>query len=114
MADREGFSKYFSIEMGDMPNATLTKQGGRNELIEMNFTYKSSMYLTHELVNKMKKKEHRDQLTPKPGAAKGPEYNPCMLLFINGYWNIEQAKVNSDSLNRMILRIKNLLNKQKS
>ncbi|MDR1338792.1 MAG: DUF4276 family protein [Prevotellaceae bacterium] len=114
MADREGFSKYFNIEIGDMPNATLTKQGGRNELVEMNFSYKSSMYLTHELVNKMKKKEHRDQLTPKQGAAKGPEYNPCMLPFINEHWNINQAKVNSDSLNRMILRIENLLNRQKS
>ncbi|MDR1182220.1 MAG: DUF4276 family protein [Bacteroidales bacterium] len=112
MADREGFSKYFNIEIGDMPIAALKKQGGRKKLIEMDFACKSSWYLTHELVNKMKKKEHRDQLTPKPGAAKGPEYNPCMLPFIDKYWNIERARINSDSLNRMILRIGNLLNKK--
>lgn len=109
MADRKGFSKYFNIDIEDMPVAALTNQGGRKKLIEMKFAYKSSMYLTRELIKKMKKKEHRDQLTPKPGAAKGPEYNPCILPFINEYWDIQQAKENSDSLNRMVLRIEKLL-----
>jgi len=111
MADREGFSTYFKIKIEDMPSAHQTKQGGKNALTEMNFTYKSSMYLTHELIQKSKSLEYKQQLTPKKGAAKGPEYNSCMLPFVQNAWNIDNARKNSDSLNRMISRIENLIRK---
>ncbi|MCL1942941.1 MAG: hypothetical protein FWF54_05260 [Candidatus Azobacteroides sp.] len=75
----------------------------------MCFKYKSSRYLTHELIKKIKKPEYIQQFTPRKGAAKGPEYNSCMLPFIKNQWNIENAMENSDSLSRMIFRIKNLL-----
>jgi hypothetical protein len=108
MADREGFADYFKIILEDMPTTHQTKQGGRKILTEMNFAYKSSMFLTHELIKKSKHPEFIRQLTPKKGAAKGPEYNSCMLPFIQNIWNIDSARQNADSLNRMIVRLQNL------
>ncbi|MDR1594839.1 MAG: DUF4276 family protein [Prevotellaceae bacterium] len=108
MADREGFANYFKIMLEDMPSAHQTKQGGRKTLTEMNFAYKSSMFLTHELIKKSKHLEFVQQLTPKKGAAKGPEYNSCMLPFILKIWNIDSARQNADSLNRMIVRLQNM------
>jgi len=109
MADRKGFASYFKIKTEDMPTAQQTKQGGRKALTEMNFAYKSSMFLTHELIKKSKNLEYIQQLTPKKNAAKGPEYNSCMLPFIHNAWNMDDARLNSDSLNRMILRIETLI-----
>jgi len=111
MADRDGFASYFKIKIEDMPYAHQTNQGGRKRLIEMSFDYKSSMYLTQELIKKSKSPEHVQQLTPKKNAAKGPLYNECMLPFIQNAWNIDNARQNSDSLNRMILRLEKLIRK---
>ena len=111
MADRKGFASYFKIKIEDMPSAHQTKQGGRKALTEMDFAYKSSMYLTRELIKKSKNAEYIQQLTPKKNAAKGPEYNSCILPFIQNVWNVNEACQNSDSLNRMIMRIKALQKK---
>lgn len=110
MADREGFSRYFSLDLDDMPIPAETKQGGRIPHIEMDFRYKSSRFLTHELMPKSKNKNIQKQLIPKPGAAKGAEYNTAMLPFIENYWDISRARINTNSLDRMIRRIENLLN----
>jgi hypothetical protein len=114
MADREGFAEYFKLELDDMPVSHKTKQGGRKELAEMSFAYKSSMYLTHELIRKSKNSAFIQQLAPKKHAAKGPEYNSCMLPFIQDKWDIDNARKNSDSLNRMIVRLENLVNSNES
>jgi len=110
MADRDGFSKYFYVDIADIPFPIAQKQGGPKALIEMDFKYKSSMFLTHELIRKSKKKELLQQLMPKVGAVKGPEYNSVILPFIENYWDISQARKNADSLNRMICRIERLFN----
>jgi hypothetical protein len=109
MADREGFAEYFRIKSDDMPVSHPTRQGGGKELPEMYFRYKSSMYLTHELIKKSRNSKFIQQLTPKKEAKKGPEYNSCMLPFIQTGWNIDNARRNTDSLNRMIGRIENLV-----
>jgi hypothetical protein len=109
MADREGFSEYFKIKIEDIPSSHQTKQGGRKALTEMKFGYKSSLYLTRELVKKIKHAEFKQQLTPKKGATKGPEYNSCLLPFIQNKWDINNACRNTDSLNRMIGRIQDLI-----
>lgn len=110
MADRLGFAKYFGLDINDIPLSVRKKQGGRKELTEMDFSFKSSMFLTHELIKKSKKKEFIVQLSPKKGAAKGPEYNSAILPFIINEWNIELAIQNSDSLSRMIKRLNDLIN----
>jgi hypothetical protein len=112
MADREGFAKYFKINIKDMPVPHQTKQQGGKALTEMNFAYKSSLFLTTELIKKSKKSEYIQQLTPKKDACKGPEYNSCLLPYICTAWNIDNARRNTDSLNRMIIRIQNIIHKQ--
>jgi hypothetical protein len=110
MADRLGFAKYFGLDTNEIPLSVKKKQGGRKELMEMDFSYKSSMFLTHELIKKSKKKDFVVQLSPKKGAAKGPEYNSAILPFIINEWDIELASQNSDSLSRMIKRLHDLIN----
>ena len=112
MADRLGFSRYFGVDINDIPQSVMKKQGGRKELTEMDFSYKSSMFLTHDLIKKSKKKDFVMQLSPKKGAAKGPEYNSAILPFIVNEWNIESACQNSDSLSRMIQRLNGLRNER--
>ena len=109
MADREGFAEYFKIKIADMPLAHQTRQGGRKALTEMEFGYKSSLFLTHELVKKIKHAEYKQQLTPKKGATKGPEYNSCLLPFIQNKWDIDNARRNTNSLDRMIGRMHSLI-----
>lgn len=105
MADREGFASYFKVNINDMPESSNQKLNGPRATLEMTFPCKSSLYLTHELVKKMRNKTFQSQLTPKPNAVKGPEYNSCILPFIESHWNIENAMLNSDSLKRMVERI---------
>jgi hypothetical protein len=109
MADREGFANYFGLDINKIPTTVLTKQGGNKALNEMNFPCKSSWFLTHELIKTSKKSELIKQLTPKQGASKGPEYNTGILPFIQERWNITNACINSDSLTRMVSRIKLLV-----
>ena len=108
MADRQGFAEYFRLDESYIPNARLTRQGGRIERKEMDFRYKSSLFFGREIICNSSSKELIDQLTPKNGAKKGPEYNSVMLPFISEKWNIESACLNSDSLQRMVSRIRNL------
>lgn len=108
MADREGFATYFKIKMEDMPSSHQTKQGGRKTVTEMDFDYKSSWFFTHILIQKSENPEFIQQLAPKERASKGPEYNSCVLPFIETAWSVENARQNSDSLSRMISRIKEL------
>ena len=94
MADRDGFAKYISVDVDQLPCAGLQKQGGAKACMEMQFSCKSSYFLTHILIRE---------------ASKGREYNTAILPFINECWDIESAMRNSDSLCRMVGRIKALL-----
>ena len=108
MADRKGFADYFSIDITDISDAEPMKQGDNKALVEMKFPCKSSYYLMSQLIQKSRNADYKKQLTPKNRAKKGPEYNACILPFIQNKWNINAAKKNSDSLNRMIKRISGL------
>lgn len=109
MADREGFAEYFGIKITDMPISSKITQGGSKELPEMEFDYKPSLYLMCELIKKSRNHVFKKQLTPVAGAKKGREYNDCLLPFIQNKWNVKTAAKNTDSLKRMIKRVKNLL-----
>lgn len=113
MADRQGFASYFGLDVDKIPESALLKQGGRVGRLEMNFSYKSSLYLTHTLAPLSTKKEIREQVavTNPKGPAKGKEYNKALVPFIKNNWNIDVAKENSDSLQRMIRRIEDLVKK---
>ena len=109
MADRDGFAKYISVDVDQLPCAGLQKQGGAKACMEMQFSCKSSYFLTHILIRESSDQTLKKQLMAKGKASKGREYNTAILPFINECWDIESAMRNSDSLCRMVGRIKALL-----
>ncbi|NLI23717.1 MAG: DUF4276 family protein [Bacteroidales bacterium] len=109
MADRKGFADFYGVDIKLIPISTPQKQGGSKALVEMDFKYKSSIFLTQYLIKEIRNPIFKKQLTPKKGASKGPEYNTAILPFIQEKWNINEACKNSDSLSRMINRIKSLV-----
>ena len=108
MADREHFSSFLNVEVTDMPESARQKQGGRKALPEMSIPLKASYYLTHTLAPKSAKTEIREQIAAVGRSCKGKEYNSALLPFIQKQWDISAAITNSDSLKRMVERIKSL------
>lgn len=109
MADREGFAGYFELDITAVPTATKIKMGGRKYQTELNFPIKPSLYLTKFIMPACRNPKLRQQLLPKKGATKGPEYNTVITPFIIDMWNIDNARIHSDSLNRMIDRVTKLI-----
>ena len=111
MADRLGFARYFGIDLNLMPVPQMQKQGGRVERIEMYFPMKSSLVLTHQLALKSRKKKIREKVgvANPQGPKKGKEYNDAVIPFVEEVWNIDSALPNSDSLQRMVRRLQELL-----
>lgn len=104
MADKTGFSKFLGIKKEILPG--LKKPDFRNpDNVELKFPYKPSLYMMRELAVKSSKKIIVQQLTPRKGAKKGPEYNTALLPFIQRYWNIDEAVKNSYSLGKAVKRI---------
>lgn len=115
MADREGFANYFGIPIDKIPQAKPLKQGGRNARMEMDFPVKSSWLLTHQYALASSKAEVRKTIGVSDSQAhcKGKEYNTVIVPFIENIWNVDVACSNSDSLERMINRLQNLINSKK-
>ena len=109
MADKEGFASYFGIPVELIPDATMQKMGGMVQVQEMDFEMKSSWMLTHQMMPQSTKTELKAQMVAEGTAAKGKEYNPAIVPFIRDSWNIEAAAENSDSLRRMIKRLRELV-----
>lgn len=66
------------------------------------------MFLTRQIIPFSQSKIIQQQMTPPKGAVKGKEYNAAMTPFIQNYWDVGNAMANSDSLKRMVERIKAL------
>lgn len=111
LADREGFAKYLSVKLENMPAAAEQKFGGMRYRKEIVVPLKSSYYLTHNIVSLSTDKELKARVYAPGKSCKGPEYNSAILPFIRHKWNIETACENSYSLSRMIDRIKALQNR---
>lgn len=110
MADRDGFSRYFGIPLAQMPISTMQKMSGRKALPEVSVTVKSSWLFTHSLMQNSTNSEKKAQVavSPTDKNSKGKEYNTAVVPFIHNVWNPEVARVASDSLNRMIERLRKL------
>lgn len=111
MADRKGFSSYFGIAIDNIPESKMLKQGGNVARMEMDFEIKSSWMLTHQLALQSSKKEIRQKIGVADihGPTKGKEYNDAIVPFVEHEWNIDAAMPLSDSLQRMIRRLRTLL-----
>lgn len=109
LADRIGFSRYFGVEVGLIPEASQIRMQGRVAKTEIDCGYKTSLYFVKEILPHSRNKTLIEQLTPQPGAIKGREYNSVMTPFIRDHWDIDAAMENSDSLKRMVNRILRLI-----
>ena len=107
MADREGFSQHFNIPLEYIPKS-VARSRIRPDQNEMNFPYKSSLYLIREIVPHSRTKSIRESLQPSGGSNKGPLYNSTITKFIKNIWNIENACENSYSLRKTIFRLETL------
>lgn len=103
-ADREGFANYLGVPIEKMPQSSRQCFQGSKPIIEIELEMKASWYLTHYLIVSSTKKVLKEQLYSN-SRCKGKEYNPAIIPFIENIWNIESARLNSDSLNRMINRV---------
>lgn len=109
MADRKGFARYIGVDETIIPQTSMQKMGGMKKVKEMTFDIKSSWMLTHQIINKAKNAELREQISATGKATKGKEYNSAILPFIKNVWNIKEAMTNSDSLTRMVNRLRKLV-----
>lgn len=107
MADKEGFARYFGIPIAKMPNSIMQKMSGHKELPEIFVPVKSSWLFTHDLMQYSTNVEKKAQVAVslKDKNSKGKEYNSAVVPFIKDVWNPDVARVASDSLNRMIVRL---------
>lgn len=88
-----------------MPTSAMQKQGGSVKRREMQLPLKASYYLTHNLALQSSKDEIKAQIGSQGRRCKGKEYNTALVPFIEKEWDVEKARVNSDSLDRMIRRL---------
>lgn len=107
MADRQGFACYFGIPLAQMPISTMQKMSGSKALPEISVSVKSSWLFTHSLMQSSTHAERKAQVavSPTDKNSKGKEYNTAVVPFIQKVWNPEVARLASDSLNRMIIRL---------
>jgi len=108
VADREGFARYLSVNVNQLPSAKLKKMGGMKAVNEMDFSCKSSLQLTHSIAPMSSDTELKQQISVAGKATKGKEYNSAILPFIRDKWNVKAAMQNSDSLCRMVRRLTDL------
>ncbi|WP_233431478.1 hypothetical protein [Leptospira santarosai] len=104
MSDIIGFSKWLSIDQSLIP-IPISKDKKKPEYIELNFSFKPSLYLMQKLATCSTNVSLRERLIPKAYAKKGPEYNSTLLPFIRDIWNVEEAALNSYSLRKAVERI---------
>lgn len=105
LADRDCFSNFLGVDRERMPISTMQKQGGMVERKEMKLPVKASYYLTHSLALESSKGEIKAQIGSQGKRCKGKEYNTALIPFIEEEWDVEKARENSDSLDRMVQRL---------
>ena len=104
MADKQGFSRFFGIQEALLPG-TKSLDFRNAENIELRFPYKPSLFLMRELAPQSSHRNLVEQLQPRKSAKKGPEYNTVILPFIDQYWDVKAAMMNSYSLRKSVQRI---------
>ncbi|MBM2816339.1 MAG: hypothetical protein HW421_3101 [Ignavibacteria bacterium] len=104
MADREGFAEYFKVPLSIIPNSKILSPI-KPHIIEMNFPYKSSLYLIREVIQSTGNKIIKEGIAAIDKTRKGHLYNSTMAPFITYHWNIDNAIKNSYSLVRTIHRL---------
>ena len=104
LADRNGLADYLGIDATKIPEPSALRPREPHNF-EIRPRYKTSLFLMRELAAISPKTELKRQLTPLDNTSKSSEYNLALLPFIDRYWNVKDALVNSYSLKKMVLRL---------
>ncbi len=102
LADKKGFSSYFAIDI----NAINFLQDDEGEI---EFPYKTSLFIMRNLIPKSTKKEVVNSMTCTERGKKPPTYNVYWKKYIEDVWNMEEARKQSKSLAKAIERVENRL-----
>lgn len=96
LADRKGFANFSRAPLSKIPENPESLLDPKNTLIN--------------LIRRYSFKEVKADILPnaKSTAKQGLRYNERLISFVHDSWSPERASKNSDSLNRMRLRIHNL------
>jgi len=87
MADREGFSQYFSVNIDKIQPNTESIVNPKEYLLE--------------LIKISRKKDIRTDILPRyPSDKRGPAYNSRLCEFVQSMWGVERAQSHSRSLDR--------------
>ena len=108
LADREGIASFLDVELDVIPTSHLTKQSGNRALLEMDVPMKTSLVITHMIAPNSRSQLIRSTIASTDRKCKGKEYNSMIVPFIKNQWNIDAALQHSDSLQRMVSRLKSL------
>lgn len=90
LAHRESMAKYLGVNKDKIPVKVDEILDPKKALIN--------------LARKSKYRAIREAIVPRTGssAQQGPDYNGKLIIFVNDYWDVETAALNSPSLQKMI------------
>jgi hypothetical protein len=95
LADRENLSAFLAVSPSliEIPVEEMTDP--KNFLINLS--------------RKSKKRYIREAIVPenKSTASIGKNYNDCLSVFVNQYWNLAEARLHSQSLNKALIALEN-------
>lgn len=93
LADRTGLSRFLGVAEQKIPAAVEVLPDPKATLIS--------------LADQSPKKSVRRQIVPRVGSKdrQGPEYNPCLISFVDETWNIRAAAATAPSLDRALRRL---------
>ena len=93
LADRENFSRFLRVRESAMPNDVETLVDPKATLVS--------------LANRSPVREIRERIAPRRGstAKQGPDYNGCLLGFVDKTWSISAASVQCRSLARTVEKL---------
>jgi hypothetical protein len=98
LADREGFSHFLNVSIANFPLNPDIEPDPKNTLIQ--------------LAKRSNKRAIKEDIVPKNQNAKiGPNYNGCLSEFVFKSWNIENAILQSESLRRAYLKLRDFQQK---
>jgi len=91
LGDRNNFASFLGVPLVRIPQNPETISNPKEFIIA--------------LARKSSKRKIREDLIPQGTASRGRNYNSCLGEYITEYWDINLAKQNCDSLQRMIDRL---------
>lgn len=93
LGDSNHLARYLAVQRSAIPSSPDLLDDPKQTLIH--------------IARRSRSREIRERVVPRAGstAQQGPDYNGCLIEFVNSRWSINQAASNSPSLRRTIGRL---------